>query len=346
MKINEIIVEAINNGTGTPNADPAPSLASRAAGAIKNIATAPVRAVKGVQAYRQQRAGKKELQDMTKPWVERWYQVLGQNPDMKRSKEDLAQGLHDYAQRITRGLVPLPMPPATGVLDVEKYLYNALAKWMIAKDMPGGVAPKTAKKVGQFGLPNDRQTIEVNGEFYNYSPEAKVWTDSDNQVIDDPKGIQKLNKEAYAKEHPLASAPEPDFERFMSRDPAKTPPVQVPPKQKSEPASKKGFADVGFEKPASTEKGFADPAVAQPTEPIDVKVQPNTEPGATATIPKQDMAPGVKVVSDEPIILQYKKKDFGLNDQGRWVHLANGKAPHEAFQTFLSKQHDISLGMK
>jgi hypothetical protein len=196
---------------------------------------------------------------------------------------------------------------------------------MIAKDMPAGAAPKTAKKVGQFGLPTQRHTIEINGEFYNYSPEAKVWTDSDNQVIDDPKGIQKLNKEAYAKEHPLASTPEPDFERFMTRDPAKTPPAQVPPKQKK---------------------------VAEPAEPVDqaepvaVKVQPNTEPGATATVPKQDLAPGVRVVSDEPIILQYKKKDFGLNDQGRWVHLANGKAPHEAFQTFLSKQHDISLGMK
>lgn len=355
MKINEIIVEAINNGTGTPNADPAPSLVSRAAGAIKNIATAPIRAVKGVKAYGQQRAGKKELQDMTKPWVERWYQVLGQNPDMKRSKKDLAQGLHDYAQRITRGLVPLPMPSATGVLDVEKYLYNALAKWMIAKDtppgaaLPPGAAPKTAKKVGQFGLPKDRQTIEVNGEFYNYSPESKTWTDSDNQVIDDPKGIQKLNKEAYAIEHPLASAPAPDFERFITRPPAKTSSDRVPPKQKSEPATKKGFADVDFEKPKSTGKGFADPASTAPTaptEPVDVKVQPNTEPGATATIPKQDMAPGVRVVSDEPIILQYKKKDFGLNDQGRWVHLANGKAPHEAFQTFLSKQHDISLGMK
>jgi hypothetical protein len=60
--------------------------------------------------------------------------------------------------------------------------------------------------------------------------------------------------------------------------------------------------------------------------------------------PKHDLAPGVTVVSQEPIIIQYRNKDYAINDRGQWVHLASGKTPHESFQQFLSAQHDISLG--
>lgn len=61
-------------------------------------------------------------------------------------------------------------------------------------------------------------------------------------------------------------------------------------------------------------------------------------------IPKQDFAPGVSVINQEPIILAYGRKQYGLDDNGQWVHLASGKNPHEGFQQFLSTQHDISLG--
>lgn len=62
---------------------------------------------------------------------------------------------------------------------------------------------------------------------------------------------------------------------------------------------------------------------------------------------QQAMAQGISVVSHEPIILRNKAgKEFGLNDQGQWIHLSSGKIPAEAYQAFLSQQHDISLGLK
>ena len=59
--------------------------------------------------------------------------------------------------------------------------------------------------------------------------------------------------------------------------------------------------------------------------------------------PKHDLAPGVSIVSQEPIILKYKNNDYGLNDNGQWVKMATGKVQHEAFQDFLDKQHTASL---
>jgi hypothetical protein len=79
--------------------------------------------------------------------------------------------------------------------------------------------------------------------------------------------------------------------------------------------------------------------------PID-KSAPATTAQANAPISqKQAMAQGVKILSDEPIVIQYKNKDFGLNDDGKWIHLSSGKIPQQAFQAFLSKQHDSSLGI-
>jgi hypothetical protein len=61
---------------------------------------------------------------------------------------------------------------------------------------------------------------------------------------------------------------------------------------------------------------------------------------------QQAMAQGIKVVSQEPIILRTKGgKEYGLNDNGQWTHLASGKIPAEAYQQFLSQQHNISLGV-
>jgi len=73
-----------------------------------------------------------------------------------------------------------------------------------------------------------------------------------------------------------------------------------------------------------------------------VVAQGNAAHGAK-DVEKHDMAPGVQIVSQEPIIIKYQNKDYGLNDNGQWSHLATGKVPHESFQEFLSKQHDQSI---
>jgi hypothetical protein len=81
-------------------------------------------------------------------------------------------------------------------------------------------------------------------------------------------------------------------------------------------------------------------APAAPTTPD----QPAAADEKVTGITQQDLAPGVKVINQEPIILQYKGKDFSINDQGQWISMASGKTPHQSFQQFLDQQHQRSLG--
>lgn len=53
---------------------------------------------------------------------------------------------------------------------------------------------------------------------------------------------------------------------------------------------------------------------------------------------KHDLAPGVEIIQQEPIIVKYKNKEYGLNDRGEWVHFGSTKVPHQSFQAFLDKQ--------
>lgn len=74
------------------------------------------------------------------------------------------------------------------------------------------------------------------------------------------------------------------------------------------------------------------------------KEQPSIEP--EQDLKQQALAQGIKVVSQEPIILRTKGgKEYGLNDSGQWTHLASGKIPAEAYQQFLNQQHDISMDL-
>lgn len=59
----------------------------------------------------------------------------------------------------------------------------------------------------------------------------------------------------------------------------------------------------------------------------------------------QNLMPGVKIVNNDPIVIDFNNNNFGLNDSGQWIHLKSGKIPPESIQALLSKQHDISLGV-
>lgn len=76
---------------------------------------------------------------------------------------------------------------------------------------------------------------------------------------------------------------------------------------------------------------------------------PSAPTTATTTAPttaSMKLAQGVSVVQQEPIILKYNKIDYGLDDQGKWSSLKNPtKKLSQNLQAFLSKQHDISLGI-
>jgi hypothetical protein len=70
-------------------------------------------------------------------------------------------------------------------------------------------------------------------------------------------------------------------------------------------------------------------------------------PQGTQQEPKdlQPTIPGVKIVNQDPIIIDLDNKRYGLDDRGQWIHLKSGKVPPESIQALLSKQHDTSLGL-
>ena len=96
----------------------------------------------------------------------------------------------------------------------------------------------------------------------------------------------------------------------------------------------------------------AQPAATQPTQPAAPAAgslagwQQGATAQTTAPATQPTLAQGIKVVSQEPIIMSYNNKQYGLNDKGQWTHLGSNNLPHESFQQFLSQQHDISLGVQ
>jgi hypothetical protein len=78
------------------------------------------------------------------------------------------------------------------------------------------------------------------------------------------------------------------------------------------------------------QQGTATPSNAQSTAP-----GPDAHDDADI---KHDLAPGVQIVSQDPIIVKYKNKEYGLNDAGQWVHFGTSRVPHESFQSFLDRQ--------
>jgi hypothetical protein len=96
----------------------------------------------------------------------------------------------------------------------------------------------------------------------------------------------------------------------------------------------------------NTGKPFVTAPANQPaTEPATTATAPSTAPGPDAHDDKDiehDMVPGMEIIQKEPIIVKYKNREFGLNDQGEWVHLGGTKTPHQSFQAMLDKAAGFS----
>jgi hypothetical protein len=67
-------------------------------------------------------------------------------------------------------------------------------------------------------------------------------------------------------------------------------------------------------------------------------------PGPSGS-PAQGLAPGVQVVSNEPIIIRYRGKDFYLNDTGDWVQDKINTPLNTVWQKFFTDQHNKILGI-
>ena len=108
--------------------------------------------------------------------------------------------------------------------------------------------------------------------------------------------------------------------------------------QAGQPAAAQAMAQAAANQPAQT----ADPT-APAAEPAPVAA---ANPDGGQDVQQQALAQGVKIVNQEPIIISRGKgREYGLNDNGEWIHLSSGKVQPEALQTFLSQQHDTSLNV-
>lgn len=56
-------------------------------------------------------------------------------------------------------------------------------------------------------------------------------------------------------------------------------------------------------------------------------------------------APGVKIINPEPPIIQFRGKDYVLDDLGDWISLESGKILPQSFKQFLDQQLEIAQGL-
>lgn len=269
MKINEIVIEAVNPSTGTPNADPErgwdqdtytghvdpntvqmpdfSGLTQAAQGAktlgqgfkkgwqgVKKLAGGVRGAVQGFQGTSAQHTGQKETEEAAKHWATKWNEAVGADPTIAQNPT----ALQNFAKKITSNRINPAAPTDMSAPGVVKYLTTALGQYKATIAIGGQPPPP----------PND-----------NAEPEQAAAAPS--RFVD-------------ADGNPMAAAP------------------------------------------------------AQPTKP-------------TAHDPQQpthDLVKGAQIIQQDPIIIKHKNKEYGLNDNGQWVHFGSTKVPHQSFQAFLDNQ--------
>lgn len=114
MKINEVITEAVNTATGTPN----PNLLQRAIGGVKG-------AVQGYRASQQQRQGQTQAREAAKNWINKWNQAVGANPAMSNDPT----ALQNFAKQITSNKINVGTPADMSAKGVANYLTNVIGQY-------------------------------------------------------------------------------------------------------------------------------------------------------------------------------------------------------------------------
>ena len=265
VKINEVIVEAVNTGTGTPNPDikqGAKMLGrgiKKGAGAIgrglkagwqgaEKIASATADTIgdiaQGAQQYipgTQDRTAKIANQQNAKPWIDRWNQGIRANPEINTPEK-----LQQYASKLAttrsgKQLFQVPLPKDMSKAGVTEYLTSIIGR--VSAGLETGTT--TDNKTQQTALPTTSQStiVGADGKPITLGPDGKPVTQ--------------------------ATALRPDAHDAK---------------------------DAGH-----------------------------------------DSVPGAEIVQQEPIVMKYKNKEYGLNDKGQWVQFGSTKVPHESFQAFLDK---------
>lgn len=143
MKINEVIVEALNTDTGTTNADPAtkkPSLWDK----VKSIVPGTV----NNRASSQGEKLSKQSRQQAQPWVNRWTQGVAANPAM-----NTPENLQKFAQRLAtengRPLFTVDTPNDMSATGISDYLTKVVARVVAGVETGNDNAPVITKQPQQ-----------------------------------------------------------------------------------------------------------------------------------------------------------------------------------------------------
>jgi hypothetical protein len=66
-----------------------------------------------------------------------------------------------------------------------------------------------------------------------------------------------------------------------------------------------------------------------------------TAPGGANPSEAPTLAPGVKIISSDPVVLGYDKREYALNSQNQWVTFGSKKLASPEMARFLNKQAQV-----
>ena len=145
MKINEIVVEALNTGTGTPNADLAtkkPSLWDK----VKSIVPGTV----SNQAKSQGEKLSKQSRQQAQPWVNRWTQGVAANPAMN-TPENLQKFAQKLATENGKPIFTVDTPNDMSATGISDYITRVVARVVAGIETGTDTAPAITKQPQQTG---------------------------------------------------------------------------------------------------------------------------------------------------------------------------------------------------
>lgn len=272
MKINEIVIEAVNPSTGTPNADP------------------------------------------ERGWDQDTYTGhvdpnTVQMPDFSGLTQ-AAQGAKMLGKGIARG---------------AKNLYRTAKQ---------SYALSSAKKAGgqnlQMEFDNWKKYKQMRGavmdmsQIRNFQNELRNWANSRYTNVKDALDVRKVKTARDAERYITGM-----YSAAMAN-------IQNPNLQKGNTPKTPAPADNSPE----TDQPTTSPIVGADGKPLSRSVA--TDPGKpvphSPAEPTHDLVKGAQIIQQDPIIIKHKNKEYGLNDNGQWVHFGSTKVPHQSFQAFLDNQ--------
>lgn len=301
VKINEIILEALNKGTGTPNPEFSPEVdkvgnrnsdyeveypngapdfsglkqASRGANMLGKGITKGAKAAGNFIASRipgttanQQRAGAAEAARASKEWIAKWNQLVGTNPAIQKD----TASLHDYASQLARDmsgqqLFDPEMPTDMTPNGVSKYITNVVNRTLVANSTSRSSPSQAGNNRANEILNRLVAQAEQAGDRIGADDVTKELTALNLSPIDRRELTQKI------------------LEKL---------------------------------------KGYG----------IDIAAGPHgANPGEAPTL-----SPGVRIISSDPIVLGYDKRKYALNRQNQWVTFGSSRPASPEMAKFLNKQ--------